>query len=120
MNILIVDDDELLTLILRDFLVEQGHQALVAMNGREGLLRCEEAAPDLAIVDIFMPEMDGLEFIQNLQEISPETRVIAITGMYQAAEWSLRAAEQLGAAAVLEKPFSFQDIAAEVERMALH
>lgn len=120
MNILIVDDDELLTLILKDFLVEQGHAVRTALNGAQGLLRCQERAADLAIVDIFMPKMDGLEFMQNLKELCPDTRVIAITGMYQTAEWSLRAAQEFGASAVLEKPFSFQDIADEVERAGLN
>lgn len=110
MKILIVDDDVTLTVILRDYLTEQGHEVSVAFDGVQGLIRCIEQSFDLVILDIFMPEMDGIELMREIRRRRLGMRVIVISGMYDAEDWSFPTVEDLGAEAILEKPLSFRRI----------
>jgi DNA-binding response OmpR family regulator len=68
---------------------------------------------DLALVDIFMPEIDGLELIQRLRAARPTSKIIAMSG--GSWEWDyLDTAKQLGANCTLKKPFSLQELLAAV------
>jgi len=118
MKVLVVDDDRTLADLMADMLREQGHQPVAAYHGREGLQACRRMAFDVAIVDIVMPGMDGIEVIQALRQDHPGVRIIAISGMRDHAGDYLRMARKLGADQALEKPFAFAELVALAERLA--
>jgi two-component system response regulator (stage 0 sporulation protein F) len=102
-RILIVDDDPMVRQLLRIVLRQLGHEVIEAQNGREGLQQYQAKPADMVITDIQMPEMDGLEMIQEIQRDFPEAMMIAVSG---GARSSLNAAEALGVQGTFEKPFS--------------
>lgn len=108
--ILVIDDDPSVRAAVQAVLEQQGMDVLVADSGAAGL-RCLEAfAVDVAMVDIIMPGMDGLEIIRALRRRFPTVPVIAMSGgvsldRHGAAPDFLRMAGRLGAARCLRKPF---------------
>jgi response regulator RpfG family c-di-GMP phosphodiesterase len=80
-TILTVDDDEFVRDILVAYLEDSGFSVLQADNGRTGLETFRQQSPDLVMLDLRMPEMDGLEVLSNITEESPETPVILVSGM---------------------------------------
>ena len=80
-TILLVDDDEAILKSLAFFFEDCGYQVLEARNGREGLDIFQQKNPDLVFTDLLMPEMDGLELIRSMKELSPDTPVIVISGI---------------------------------------
>jgi PAS domain S-box-containing protein len=78
--ILTVDDEEMIRATIASYLENRGFQVLQAVNGREGLDIFMAKRPDLLLVDLRMPEMDGLEVLTRLQEESPETPTIVVSG----------------------------------------
>lgn len=117
-TILIIDDDPDVLRSLRRVLESGGHSVVEAGDGQTALRHFAGQPTDLVITDIYMPEMDGIQFIMRLKEAFPEARVIAMSGGgWQAKENVLGAASILGAEAVLEKPFTVEDVASAVERV---
>jgi two-component system nitrogen regulation response regulator NtrX len=116
-RILIVDDEAGLADALRRVLERDGHEVRVAASGLEGARRHREQATDLAIVDIHMPEMDGLELLVQFRAIAPEMPVIVMSGGVQTGGLNLLAdARLLGAFATLAKPFSVDELLGVVAR----
>ncbi|HNV85779.1 MAG TPA: response regulator [Candidatus Omnitrophota bacterium] len=66
-RILIIDDEEALTMALSDLLQERGYDIAIAHNGAQGLDEVEKEAPDLIILDVLMPKMTGYEFLKHLE-----------------------------------------------------
>lgn len=118
MNALVVDDDRVLADLVVDILEEQGHQAKVAYDGDQALERIDENGFDVAIVDLIMPQRDGIELIRELRQRTPATRIIAVTGMWEYGDQYLRMARKLGADAGLQKPYSFTELIHTAERLA--
>lgn len=67
-TVLIVDDEETLVDVMREKLLEEGMRVLVAHNGVEGLEVAMRERPDIILLDILMPEMDGFDFLKHLHE----------------------------------------------------
>lgn len=105
MKVLIVDDDQSMTNLMQEYLADRKCDISVAHNGEEGMALAVKEAFDLAIIDIFMPEKNGLSMIMELRDKSPGTKIIAISGMTRTGTDFLGAAENLGGDYVLEKPF---------------
>lgn len=105
-HILIVDDEPSVRLLVGHLLLAQGHRVTEAANGREAVKAFQTGQVDLVVLDILMPEMDGIQTLQALQRISPQVRVVAMSsgGMMDSPLY-LRIAELMGATQVLEKPF---------------
>ena len=80
-KILIVDDNDLMRTLLRGILRNEDYQIIgEAKNGAVALEMTERLRPNIICMDVMMPEMDGLEALQNIKEKYPETIVIMITG----------------------------------------
>lgn len=105
-KILVIEDDEQFCEFLEKILVRNGNEVITACDGREGISCFEHVLPDLVITDIFMPHKNGIEVITELQRISPDVSVIAISGMRLQQLEALDLALLLGARRVLEKPFT--------------
>ncbi len=102
-TILVVDDETQISDLLRDFLTQEGYQVFTAANGVEALSLGKENRLDLALLDLKMPGMDGIELFQKLREVKKDIGVIILTGY-----GTLKTAKQamrLGAYDYLTKPF---------------
>ncbi|MBU2468102.1 MAG: response regulator [Proteobacteria bacterium] len=113
-RILIVDDEERVRLAVQRVLIEAGYDVFLASNGAEGLALVEEHAPDLVLVDLMMPVMDGMEFLDQARRRFPDLSSVVITG-FATLEKAVEAMKQ-GADDFLAKPFKPQDLRLVVER----
>jgi CheY-like chemotaxis protein len=108
-TILCIDDEESILKLFQVTLEEAGYRVLIAESGQQGLRLLEHQEVDLILVDIFMPDMDGLEVIQLLRKTRPACKIIAIIGKPGATN-NLDIAKHLGAHDTLMKPFSLQEL----------
>jgi two-component system, chemotaxis family, chemotaxis protein CheY len=111
-SVLIVDDEDAVRQLIRDALGHAGYQVNEARDGKEGLLRYRQSPTDLVIMDILMPDQDGLESIMTLRREFPEAKIIAITGgsdMIGILNF-LDVAKMLGARRTLQKPFDMKHL----------
>ena len=106
-RILLIDDDEGFAASIAKLLSSRGYDVLTAPNGRVGLDLLEREPIDLALVDIYMPEVDGLEVILKLRRRAPGTRVVALSGGGRPGSPGdvLNMALALGSVRVISKPF---------------
>ena len=116
-TILIADDEPYMLRILQLSLEKGGHQLILARNGREAVdLACRER-PHAIVMDILMPELDGLQALRELRR-SPETASIPVVMLTARGQVLTRSdAEASGASLFLTKPFSPTHLLAEVERL---
>lgn len=104
-KILIIDDDKAFRRKLEWTLLKSGYQVTEAPSGKSGMRLFNAIAPDVVVVEIFMPEKDGLEVIMELFDIGQAWKVIAITGMGPAyRKDALAIAEKMSVAATFTKP----------------
>jgi len=106
-SVLVIDDEEQVRQLIRETLEQAGYDVEEACDGNEGLKRYRTRPADLVIMDILMPDQDGLESIMTLDREFPMSRVIAITGgsdMIGMLNF-LDVARMLGARRTIQKPF---------------
>ncbi|MFA0782899.1 response regulator [Fervidibacter sacchari] len=116
-KILVVDDEVAIVRVLRDRLEMEGFEVLTAYDGAQGVEIARKEQPDLIIMDITMPNMDGLTAARLLRE-QPETAhipIIMLTARGQ--ESDERAGYQAGAALYFTKPFSTRQLVREIRRI---
>ena len=118
-TILVIDDQEPIRTLLRAALEGDGHEVLEASNGLLGLERSRERAADLIILDLLMPEMNGLELVAELNRSLPHVKVIAISGGLKG-EGGLLAAKRLGAHQTFQKPFELSAVLEAVRDELAH
>jgi DNA-binding response OmpR family regulator len=109
-SILVIDDEPLIRDMIRDFFEAEGHQVSTAEDGHAGSVAFQELRPDVVIVDLFMPEEEGLETIQQIARLSPATRIVAISGGGRFGLNFLEAARGFGASSVVRKPFRMDEL----------
>jgi CheY-like chemotaxis protein len=107
-HVLVIDDDELVRIMLTQMLRMDTHRVTVAADGKEGLRLALEIDPDLVIMDMLMPLMDGIETIMAMAAARMAVPIIAISGGRRAisAEFNLESAAMMGVKATLAKPFA--------------
>ena len=108
-TILCIDDDDPLRMLCQTALEGAGYRVLIAESGQHGLRLLEHQEVDLILVDIFMPDMDGIELIQILRKTWPAIKLIAMTAGKGVRNY-LGMAEHLGAHGTLQKPFTRQEL----------
>jgi len=104
-RILVMDDDALLRGAIRVVLESAGYEVIEAGDGDAGLRLHREQGADLLLVDLFMPERDGLEVIRAVRAEVPDAKIIAMSGGSNLKLDLLDAARAFGAARTLWKPF---------------
>ena len=115
MRVLVVDDVPDLRELYSENLEEAGLEVLIASNGAEGLGVVERESPDIVLLDLMMPVMDGYEFLQHLRRMpghqsTPAVVVSAIaTGGFS---------RRLGASGFVAKPFDADELVSVLERFA--
>ena len=114
LRILLIDDEEIVHETIGEYLVEIGHTISSARDGGEALDQMREKSFDLALVDIRMPGMDGIELLGKLREIQPEMTVVMITG-HGTMETAIQALRS-GADDFLTKPIDLAELDAVLEK----
>jgi DNA-binding response OmpR family regulator len=109
-TILCIHDEEQARALYKVALEESRYRVLTAENRAHGLRLLEQQPVNLILIDIFIPDMDGLELILQLQKIRPGHKMIVLSGGAR----YLDLAKHLGANDTLQKPFSVQDLLARV------
>ncbi|MDJ0801517.1 MAG: sigma-54 dependent transcriptional regulator [Desulfobacterales bacterium] len=107
-TILIVDDEASIVQSMKGLLADEGFDVLTASNGYEALQMIDNESPDLILLDIWMPGIDGLETLKEIKTSNPFIQVIIITG-HGNVETAVKATK-LGAFDLIEKPISFDKI----------
>ena len=108
---MIVDDDAGIRHSVGRLLEEDGHEVLREAHGKDALRHFAGEPVDLVISDIYMPEMDGIEFLMRIREAFPEVRIIMMSaGGRLSADAVLEASSALGANRVLKKPLSTEEL----------
>lgn len=115
-TVLIVDDEEIFRTFLRALLEEHGYSVVEASDGNAALQLLEHRTVDLAITDLVMPRVEGIETICAIRKKTAALPILAISGAFGSPEY-LHAAFLLGASSVMEKlriPF---DLPATIEKL---
>ncbi len=116
-KILVVDDDNILRKVLRNYLEQQGYQVQDASSGTEGLTAFEAYSPDLIVSDVAMPEIDGFEFCRRLRS-KPSGQLVPF--IFLSARDDLEDKIQghsMGADDYLTKPFEMKELLAKIEAL---
>ncbi len=111
-SVLVVDDEDQLRQLIREILEQAGYQVTEARDGKEAVQQYRLAPADVVIMDILMPEQDGLETTSTLRREFPNVKIIAITGSSEMIGILsfLDVAKMLGAHRALQKPFEMQTL----------
>jgi DNA-binding NarL/FixJ family response regulator len=112
-RILIVDDDPAMQSVLSDLLRSEGYETLAVRNGKVALKEISAFSPDLVLLDINLPGIDGITLLEKLKEIDSRFVVIMITGHGNIRD-AVKAIK-LGAADYITKPFNNEDISATIK-----
>ena len=117
-HILVVDDDDMIQTMLKRCLELAGYRVSQASNGRQAVARLEDDRPDIIILDLFMPEMDGFETLRKVNTCPSRARVLAISGGGSSAHCDfLGMASHFGADGVLKKPFTAAELVAAIDML---
>ena len=118
-RILVVDDNEDLRSTIQALLQADGFEVAVAGNGQAALALHQSHPADVVITDLFMPDKDGIETIVELRKLSPQLKIVAISGWTstQGSDY-LRVAREIGATVTLQKPFDPQELSRVVRQLA--
>jgi len=114
-TILIIDDSSEVRAIMREALALDGYQVIEAADGREGVRLFRENRPDLVLLDMIMPEKDGIETLNEILAINPAGNVFAFSGGRDSPV-NTRVAVLLGAKRGFSKPFSVDDLLVAVHQ----
>ncbi len=112
-SILIVDDEESIRESLQGILQDEGFRTISAENGEQGISLLRDEIPDMILLDIWMPGMDGIETLRKIREVSPEQLVIMMSG-HGTIETAVKATK-LGAYDFIEKPLSLEKLLLSVQ-----
>ena len=111
-----MDDEADTRMLIEEILESAGHEVVLAADGLEGMRQYHSTAVDLALVDLFMPNREGLETIKALKQQFPDFPIIAMSGNSLALPL-LSVARRLGATEVLQKPFLPEELLEAIEHV---
>lgn len=110
-RILIIEDEEVLADSLQDILAAEGHHVLTARNGLDALDVMTREKPDLALLDLMLPLVDGITVLKALRRDSPSTAVVVVTSC------SRETLQGLPVQGFLRKPFSLDALLGAVKKV---
>ncbi len=113
-TVLVVDDEDVIRETVREILADEGYRVIAATEGAEVLQLVAQEAPDVILLDIWMPEMDGIVLLKQIKSVHPDARVIMISG--HGSIHTAVTATKLGAFDFIEKPLSLDGLLATIKR----
>jgi two-component system, chemotaxis family, chemotaxis protein CheY len=115
--VLVIDDEEDARRVVEVMLKNAGHDAVLAVDGNDGVRRFRQQRFDLIICDVFMPDKEGIETLKELRQLDPVVPIVMMSGGAPTAYfWGathrdyLAMAEALGATRTIEKPFKYSQL----------
>lgn len=116
-RILIIDDEPNIVISLEFLMMREGHEVHVARDGESGLAAVRSQRPDLVVLDVMMPKLDGFAVLEAIRADTAlaETRVLMLSAKGREAEQ--RKGLALGANAYMSKPFSTRDLVEKVKEL---
>src|SRR3972149_8534062 len=117
-KVLVVDDEERVLQSIAGVLEDEGFQVTTARSGEEAIGIFQQEGPDVTLLDIWMPGMDGIEVLKRLKWIDPDCQVIMISG--HATISTAMTAVKLGAFDFIEKPLSLDILLMTIHRALDH
>jgi CheY-like chemotaxis protein len=121
-KLLIVDDEPLTVDMLQTFLQINGYETIGALNGEDGLVMVQVEQPEMMILDLMLPDIEGFEVCRRIRTLPDYARYAGIPVLVLSArieESSRKRAMEVGANAYLTKPVKFPDLLAELRRLAI-
>jgi two-component system, OmpR family, response regulator len=112
-KILLAEDDNNLGILLRNYLIAKKYEATLCINGKEALVSFQKEVFNICIIDIMMPEMDGLTLAKEIRKINQEIPVIFLTAKNQKED--IIEGFKTGADDYLTKPFSMEELLYRIE-----
>ncbi|MGY5880434.1 MAG: response regulator [Candidatus Thorarchaeota archaeon] len=115
-KILVVDDEELTTVLAKTFLEKHGFEVIIASDGEEGLRMAEAENPDLVLLDVMLPSMDGFAVCKKLKENEKfkDTPILMFTAKGLSSD--IEQGEACGADEYIVKPFSGKALVATIRK----
>lgn len=113
--LVIVDDEPGIVEETKAFFEEEGHRVYTADSGEGGIQLIQNFKPDLALIDMKLPDMSGLRVLAAVKQACPKAKTIVITGYVD--QKLIDEAEKLGRDAFLQKPFNLETLKTEVDRL---
>ncbi len=117
-KILVIDDEPSMLELLDTVLRRKGHEVVLAERGRKGVQLFQQEHPHVTILDLKMPDMDGLAVLMEIRTLDPHAPVMILTGF--GTEERERQARELGATEFLQKDFSLHNLGAALDRVLKH
>lgn len=114
-KILIVDDQFGIRILLNEVLQREGYETFQAANGMQALEIVKQHSPDLVLLDMKIPGMDGIEILKRMKQLKEEIRVIIMTAYGELD--MIQKAKDLGALTHFSKPFDIEDIKRAVKEV---
>jgi DNA-binding NtrC family response regulator len=114
LDVLVIDNEDVICDACHLVLTEKGHSVDYCKTGKSGLLALARVSYDLLLLDMKLPDMDGMDILRNVQDKMPRLRVIVMTG-YSTLSNAVQAMK-LGAADYLCKPFTDDELVEAVEK----
>ncbi|MBT3362503.1 MAG: response regulator [Chloroflexi bacterium] len=118
-SILVVDDEPGILETVYDILDIKGYKVAMAENGAKGVALVSKQYFDIVLIDIVMPEMNGVEAYNHIKRISPDTRVIMMTG-YGSDHPLVKSALKSGVERLLHKPFEIKNMLGVIDEAVNH
>lgn len=119
MKVLIIDDDAVFRGAMSKALKQGGYETIIALDGMEATRTIEVEKPDIIVTDLFMPNKEGFELIQEVRLVDPAIKIIAISSDGLAGYSSyLKMAKAFGANAILQKPFTADQLLSTIEELS--
>ena len=113
-TVLVVDDEDVIRETVKEILADEGYRVVASPEGSEVMELVAREEPDVILLDVWMPEMDGIVLLRQIRREHPDARVIMISG--HGSIHTAVAATQLGAFDFIEKPLSLDGLLAAIER----
>jgi DNA-binding response OmpR family regulator len=114
-TVLVVDDEQIICDLFKTVLSHAGYEVFTASTGRDGLVQFQRRRPRLTLLDLRMPEMNGIEVLKDIRKLDPQADVMILTAW--GSDALERQARQLGVTDFLSKRMTLDVVMASLERM---
>jgi DNA-binding NtrC family response regulator len=115
-KILVIDDDEITLALMHNVLEDEGYDIFSTADGPQGIQIYKEREPDVVILDLALPSMNGLEVLRKIRKHDPDAKIIVVTG--HGSDESAKVALRYGAWGYIEKPVDFSTFLNQIRSAA--